>query len=72
MKNVIIVIVLNVKKINFIKSILYYMPYIYRKVPNKQLYIVKLKDTGEVLGRTKDPVKMIRAIEISKHKKNKV
>ena len=45
------------------------MPYIWRKVPNKQLYIVKLKDTGEILGRTKDPIKMIRAIEISKHKK---
>lgn len=45
------------------------MPYIIRKVPKKDLYIVKLKDTKEVLGRTKDPLKMIRAIEINKHKK---
>ncbi len=69
MKNAIIAIVANVKKINIIKSTFYYMPYTWRKVPNKDLYIVKLKDTGEILGRTKDPIKMIRAIEINKHKK---
>ena len=43
--------------------------YIIRKVPNKDLFIVKLKANNKVLGRTKDPVKMIRAIEINKHKK---
>lgn len=45
------------------------MVYSIRKVPNKDLYIVKLKANNQVLGRTKDPNKMIRAIEINKHKK---
>ena len=44
------------------------MPYIWRKVPNKDLYIVKLKESGKVLGRTKNPQKMISAIEINKKK----
>jgi len=45
------------------------MVYSYRKLPNQNLYIVKVKKTGKVLGKTKDPVKMIKAIIINEHKK---
>ncbi len=47
--------------------------YIIRKVPNKDLFIVilRIKSNNKILGRTiqGNPVKMIRAIEINKHKK---
>ena len=47
------------------------MPYKWRKVPNKDLYIVRLVENNKILGRTKNPQKMISAIEISKLKKTK-
>jgi hypothetical protein len=45
------------------------MPYKIRKNPNQDTYKVTNKDTKKVYAyRTKDPVKLIRAIEINKRK----
>lgn len=45
------------------------MPFSIRKVPNKNLYIVKNKITGKIYGKTAKPDAFIAAIEINKKKK---
>lgn len=46
------------------------MPYKIRKNPNKDTYKVTIVDTGKVVAyATKDPKKLIQAIEINKRKK---
>ncbi len=46
------------------------MPFLIRKLPNKKLYKVSNKKTGAVYAyATKDPQKLIKAIEINKHRK---
>ena len=48
------------------------MPFIIRKVKNKNLYKVSNKLTGEIYAyATKDPKKLISAIEINKMKSKK-
>ena len=45
------------------------MPYKIRKLPNKDLYKVTNKETGELYAKaTKDPKKLIAAIEINKRR----
>ena len=45
------------------------MPYLIRKNPNQDTYKVTNKDTKRVYAyRTKDPTKLIQAIEINKRK----
>jgi hypothetical protein len=44
------------------------MPYTIRKLPNKNLYKVSNTQTKKLYGITKDPKKLIKAIEINKHK----
>jgi len=48
------------------------MPYIIRKLPNKDLYRVRLKKTGKILSNAttkENAIKQIKAIEIRKNKK---
>lgn len=46
------------------------MPYIIRKNKNKSTYKVIIKDTGKIVAYgTKNPKKLIQAIEINKRKK---
>jgi hypothetical protein len=45
------------------------MPFVIRKLPNQNLYIVKNKITGHVYGKTTKPKAFISVIEINKHKK---
>ena len=46
------------------------MPYIVRKNRNQDSYKVILKDTGKVVAyATKNPKKLIQAIEINKRKR---
>ena len=45
------------------------MPYIIRKLPNKDLYRVRNAETGYIYAKgTKNPKKVISAIEINKKK----
>ena len=45
------------------------MPFKIRKLPNKNLFKVTNKKTGKVYAyKTKDPKKLIQAIEINKKK----
>ena len=45
------------------------MAYIIRKLPNKNLYRVRLKENNKIVANaTKDPKKLIAAIEINKRK----
>jgi hypothetical protein len=45
------------------------MPYIIRKLPNKDLYRVKLTKNNKIVAyATKNPLKVIQAIEINKKK----
>jgi hypothetical protein len=47
------------------------MPYTIRKNNNKNTYKVVIKDTGKVVAyATKDPKKLIQAIEINKRLRN--
>lgn len=46
------------------------MPYVIRKNPNKESYKVTNKNTGKVYAyATKNPEKLIKAIEVNKRKK---
>jgi len=46
------------------------MPYKIRKLPNKNLYRVRLTKNNEIVAfGTKSPLKVIQAIEINKKKK---
>jgi len=48
------------------------MPYTIRKLPNKDLYRVRLKKTGQILAKAttlQKAKKQIKAIEMRKHKK---
>jgi hypothetical protein len=46
------------------------MPYTIRKNKNKSTYKVTITSTGRVVAyATKDPVKLMQAIEINKHKR---
>jgi hypothetical protein len=46
------------------------MPYTIRKNRNKKTYKVTITATGKVVAyATKDPVKLMQAIEINKHKR---
>lgn len=48
------------------------MPYLISKIKNKNLYKVSNKLTGEIYAyQTKDPQKLISAIEINKKKTKK-
>jgi len=48
------------------------MPYLIKKIRNKNLYKVSNKLTGEIYAYgTKDPQKLISAIEINKMKSKK-
>lgn len=42
------------------------MPYKIRKLPNQDLYKVTNAITGKLYGKTKNPKKLIAAIEINK------
>jgi len=49
-----------------------YMPYIIRKLPNKDLYRVRLKKTGQILAKAttlEKAKRQIKAIEATKHRK---
>lgn len=46
------------------------MPYTIRKLPNQNLYRVKLTKTGKIVAyATAQPQKVIQAIEANKHRK---
>lgn len=46
------------------------MPYTIRKLPNKNLYRVKMEKTGKIVAyATTQPNKVIKAIEANKHRK---
>jgi hypothetical protein len=48
------------------------MPYTVKKNRNKHTYKVTITATGRVVAyATKDPVKLMQAIEINKHKRNR-
>jgi len=48
------------------------MPYTVKKNRNKHTYKVTITATGRVVAyATKDPVKLMQAIEINKHKRSK-
>jgi len=47
------------------------MPYIIRKLPNKDMYRVRNANTKEIYGNTKNPKAFIQAIEIGKLKSKK-
>jgi hypothetical protein len=55
----------------FLKKFKSIMPYTIRKNNNKNTYKVVIKDTGKVVAyATKDPKKLIQAIEINKRLRN--
>ena len=46
------------------------MPFLIKKLPNKNLYRVRLKENNKIVAyATKNPKKLISAIEINKKKK---
>lgn len=47
------------------------MPYLIRKLPNRDLYRVRNAKTKKIYGDSKEPHKFIQAIEIGKLKAKK-